>query len=301
MIAKNLTRCLITAALTLASATAFGQALDPTELPDFARGVRPAGMGEAYTAVASGTGGIYHNPAGVARTVMYSLEGLFEYTPSGSLLNAAVVDSRTNPVIAAGAAYSYFFGRGELSHLAGHDIRLAVGVPVVPERVSIGIGGRYLILRDSSGEKTVNIVQAFTLDAGVIFRVVDLVHLGVAGQNLIDPCDNAALCRGMAPTTITGGVAVGRETSFVLSGDVGFDLTSLEDPVLNFGVGAEYLIANVVPLRVGFKHRGAVDHNYLTLGGGWRSPSAGVDLSYQHDLQRSSEVGYIAGSFSLYF
>ncbi len=118
---------------------------------------------------------------------------------------------------------------------------------------------------------------------------------------MIDPCADDARCRGFAPTTITAGVAIGRETSFVLATDVGFDVTSLDEPALNVGVGAEYLIGGAVPVRAGFMRRGAIDHNFLTFGGGWRSPSAGVDLSYQHDLQRSSEVGYIAGSFSLYF
>lgn len=291
----------------LSGATAFAQLADPPgattpgTFSDETRTVRAAGMGEAFTSIANGTGGIYHNPAGVARAVMYSVDGLFEYTPSGTILNASIVDSKTNPSLAAGAGYSYFFGRDELSHLTGHDIRLALGIPVVPDRVAIGVGGRYLIMTDSSGAKDDQLIKGFTLDAGLIFRLADMLHLGFAGKNLINVCDDDPRCRGLAPTTVTGGLSLGRETSFMLSADVGFDLTTREDAALNVGVGAEYLISGIIPIRAGFMHRGAIEHNYITFGGGWRSSAAGVDLSYQHDLQNSSEVGYIAGSFSLYF
>lgn len=304
------TRFLLTtvACTALTGSTAFAQLADPpaaapstTTFANTTRGVRPAGMGEAFTSIANGTSGIYQNPAGVARSVMYAVDGLFEYTPSGTILNASIADSKTNPSLAAGVGYSYFFGRDEFSHLTGHDVRLALAVPVIPDRVAIGIGGRYLIMKDSSGPEDVNLVKGFTLDAGLIFRLSELLHLGIAGKNLIDPCNDDNLCRGVAPTTVTGGLSLGTETSFMLSADVGFDLTSRDDAALNFGVGAEYLIARMIPIRAGFMHKGAIEHNFLTFGGGWRSPAAGVDLSYQHDLQNSDEVGYIAGSFSLYF
>ncbi len=309
MISTTFARSLILAvALTsLTSANAFAQLADPigTTAPgnfsDETRSARSQGMGEAFTSIANGTGGIYQNPAGVARSVMYSVDGLFEYTPSGTILNASIVDSKTNPSLAAGAGYSYFFGRDELSHLTGHDIRLALGVPVVPDRVAIGVGGRYMIMTDSSGSKDDIFIKGFTLDAGLIFRLADMLHLGIAGKNLIDVCDKDARCHGLAPTTVTGGLSLGRETSFVLAADVGFDLTTRADPALNFGVGAEYLISGILPIRAGFKRDGATEHNFITFGGGWRSSAAGVDVSYQHDLQNSSKVGYIAGSFSLYF
>jgi len=290
------------------TAIASAQELNDAQMPDFHSGARPSGMGDAFTAVASGVGTLYHNPAGVARAVMYALEGGFEYTPGGSLLNVAVVDSRTNPALAAGVAYSYFFGRGELRHFSHHDIRASIAVPVIPDRVSVGVGGRYLILNDSrievdpdDDDANQRLIQGFTLDIGAVFRVADILYLGFAGQNLIDPCSDEPACRGFAPTLLKGGVALGTETSFIVSGDVGVDLTSTDDATLIVGVGGEYLLTNVAPLRLGYRYRAATGHNYLTFGGGWRSAAAGVDISYQHDLQRSDEVGYVSGSVSLYF
>lgn len=303
---RNVTATMVVMALLLlALPAAPARAQDaPADGPsvDTVRGVRAAGMGEAYTGHATGTGALYHNPAGIARSVMYSLEAMFEYTPNGSMVNAAIVDSSTNPMIAAGVAYTYFFGRGELSGVSNHDIRLSLGIPIVQDQVSVGIGGRYLILRDSSGDESRELMRGITFDAGVIFRLADLLHLGVSAQNLLEPECNDSRCRGVAPTTFNFGAAVGRETAFMLTGDVGVDVGSLEDDTaLNFGVGAEYLVSGAVPIRVGFMRRGALEHNFLTAGLGWRSPSAGADVSYQHDLSRSDELGYIAGSVSLFF
>ncbi|MFU8803582.1 MAG: hypothetical protein ACNA8W_07225, partial [Bradymonadaceae bacterium] len=254
---------LATLCLLAPASMGWAQQLDEAQMPDFTTGVRPSGMGEAFTAVASGVGTLYHNPAGVARAVMYALEGGFEYTPDGSLLNAAVVDSRTNPAIAAGVAYSHFFGRGELSHFSHHDIRASIAVPVVPDRVAVGVGGRYLILTDTrivvdptDDDANQRLIQGFTLDIGVLFRVAEMLHLGIAGQNLIDPCDDEA-CRGFAPTLITAGAALGRETSFMVSADVGVDLTSLDEAALHVGVGGEYLIARIAPIRAGYLYKAA--------------------------------------------
>ena len=194
----------------------------PADAQEFTRGVRPAGMGEAYTGVASGTSTIFHNPAGIARAVMYSLEATFEYTPTGTALNAAVIDSKTNPNISAGVSYTYFLGHGDTSDVSGHDIRLALAVPVLPDRISLGIGGRWIIA--NAGD--IQTINQPTVDAGALFRVSDQLHIGLAGRNLVDVCNRPELCRSVAPMTVEGGIGFGNGTTFNLSGDVGLDLTS---------------------------------------------------------------------------
>lgn len=259
----------------------------------FTEGTRSAGMGEAYTAIATGTGGIYHNPAGIARSVMYSIDATFEYSPAGSVLNAAVVDSKTNPAISAGAGYSYFFGRDEAEGLTGHDIRLALALPVVPDRISLGVGGRFLIVNADD----LQVLHGITLDAGVLVKATEGLHIGVAGKNLIDQCDNEA-CLNIAPTIISAGFAFGSDIGLLASGDVGFNLTSAEDVKLEYSVGLEYL-AVVVPIRAGFNRIEATDQSLLTFGAGWRSKAAGFDIGYQLDLQDTKDM-YFLGSFSIY-
>lgn len=265
----------------------------PLMAQEFADGVRSGGMGDAYVAVAEGTGGIYHNPAGIARSVMYALDGTFEYNVNGSVLNASVMDSRTNPSLAAGVGYSYHIGRDAAEGIDGHDIRLALAVPVVPDRVAIGIGGRYLIVQDDG----VELVNGFTLDAGGIFKVTDGFHLGVVGKNLIDQCDKIE-CAAIAPLIVSGGAALNTSFGLTVAGDIGFDLSTQDSASVEFAVGLEYL-AVVVPLRVGFERREAFDTSMLTFGAGWRSRTAGFDAGYQLDVQNTERMIFM-GSFSIY-
>lgn len=289
---------LVFGALALASSVAQAQ--------DFTQSVRSAGMGEAFTAVATGTSAIYHNPAGAARLVMYSLDAAYEYTPTGNVLSAAIVDSKTNPSIAAGVGYAYYFGRDE-DDVNGHDIRLGLAIPVLPDRISVGVGGRYLLVKDTiietnaDGEEEQTDVQLMngpTLDAGIMVKATDQLHFGVAGQNLIEQCEKVQ-CAHVAPTMVTGGAAFGSEIGLVLSGDIGVNLTAAPDPKLEAGAGVEYMIQQVVPIRAGYQYRGALEQHLLTFGAGWRSPAAGVDLGYQLDLNDTSQM-FFMGSFSVY-
>ena len=289
-------------AIALVSVLTFTGSLQAQELTT---GVRPSGMGNAFTAVADGTAAIYHNPAGSARSVMYAIDAAYEYTPTGNVLSAAIIDSKTNPQLSAGLAYSYFFARD--TDIAGHDIRLNLAIPVSPDKISIGVGGRYLIINDTqkvvnvAGVETatnVEIINGFTLDAGIMVKISPNFHLGVAGQNLIDQCSRID-CKSVAPTVIQGGVGFTTEDGLVVAGDFGVDLTSGEDVGIEFGVGAEYLIS-VVPIRVGFFRKGVAEQNWLTFGAGWRSKAAGVDAGMQLNLEDPS-IFKAGGSISVYF
>lgn len=268
---------------------------------EFTNGVRPNGMGNAYTGVASGTAGIFHNPGGIASQMMYQVEGLYGYTPSGSVLNATIVDSKTNPDVAAGVGYSYFFGRGDASDLQGHDIRLALALPVLPERISVGVGGRYLIVDSSDEEGAIELVNGFTLDAGAVFRATDQLQFGVAGKNLIDVCEKDNLCSSVAPTTIAGGLSFGDDASFLVAADAGVDLTSDPDTAHPFfEVGAEYFAGGTVPLRLGYQRMQATSSNLITAGAGVRLKTAGLDASFRMDLD-NPDFFFVNGSVSVYF
>ena len=266
----------------------------------FYDGVRPSGMGEAFNAVGSGAGAIYHNPAGIAPLKMYSVDGAFEYAPDGYLFNASLMDSKSNPYIAAGLAYSFFTGRGDSDEISGHDIRLALAMPVLANRISVGVTGRWLIF---SAEE-VEFINGITLDAGVLFKVVDNLHLGLTGRNLIDVCEAATLeqCENLVPTRVGGGLAYGDSTNFLLSLDVELDLSSeafgKEPPNPVIEAGGEVFLVGVVPVRLGYSYHTFAERHLLTVGAGYKSMSAGLDVFYQHDFSRDG-FGFLGVGFSI--
>ena len=306
MIRRRLTFAVaLLAALGLSSSAAANDNGPTGPLPEFFEGVRAAGAGSSHTAVTSGVDSLYQNPAGVARAPMYIVDGGFSYGPTGAIIGGGIADSVHNPDFALGVAWNYFFGTGDHDSITGHDGRLAVGIPVVPEQVSIGAGVRYLRFTDTNipitdDDETQALIRGLTFDVGVNLRLAESLHLGLKGENLIDHCADDDRCRGATPTRITAGAGLGFDTQFLISAEGGIDLTSSDEILFDFGAGAEYLANHAIPLRIGFQRRAFLDRNLLTFGLGWRSEEFGIDMAYRHDLRNSSEVGYLSMSFSLY-
>lgn len=259
-------------------------------------GARPTGLGDAFTSVATGADGIFHNPAGIATARMYAIGGTYEYTPSANILNVSVVDSKTNPTISAGAAYSYLLGHDKETDSSGHDIRLGLAMPVLPNKISIGVGGRLLLLNQND----VDFARGFTMDAGVLFQPFEKFHIGVSGRNLLDVCKQPARCRGVTPLLIATGLSFGDATNFLVSGDVEVDVTSEADAVnMNYQFGAEYMIAGVVPVRLGYQHRTLGGGHFVSAGAGYRQSRFGLDLGSRLDVTSPSHFN-ISASFSVY-
>ncbi len=272
----------------VASASALGALLismsAPAQAQEFFEGTRPIGMGGTANALSEGTSGLYQNPAGIASAMLYTIEGAYTYTDQGNILSAAVVDSKTNPSVSAGFGLGYYFTHGD-ENITALDLRIPLAFPIVPQRASIGVAARYLKVANDGIES----LSGFTFDAGILFRISDQVQLGVAAKNLIDQCDNPLQCRGLAPRTVGAGVAFTGVQDLAIAGDLDFDLNSLDSPTLGFSLGAEYLLQQMLPIRVGFARHGVAKENVLTAGTGWRSTSAGVDLSYQHVLSSAAD------------
>lgn len=249
-------------------------------------GARPLGMGSAFTANASGNGALYHNPAGVATSLMYAVEGAFEVSPDQNIFNASVVDSKINPRLAAGAAYSYTVGQDDAKGVTGHDGRLVLGSQVVPGLMIVGLGGRYIHF-DGPEDTSFG---GFTLDLGTVFKITDGLFLGAAGRNLIDPCtgDEKAFCpKSIAPRTVAGGIAFGTSLGFQVVGDVQADLSEKGETKMRYAGGAELLLAQLLALRGGYQYHAATRSSSVAAGGGIKTGVAGLDLGYQYHFDES--------------
>ncbi len=133
--------------------------------PEFGN-VRAAGMGSAFVGGGTGTGAIYANPAGVVMSALYAFDVGYQRRQVGGLnaIGVSVVDAKTNPSVAAGAAYSFGFGENqglvdqleadEADDIDGrvrdHDFRGILAVPLVPARIALGVGVHYVNHRRGS-------------------------------------------------------------------------------------------------------------------------------------------------------
>ena len=326
----------IEATLRAASSSDF----DP-ELENF----RAMAMGGAFVGGGSGAGALHHNPAGILTAALYEGTAGYQRAFRNDLnaIGASIVDSKTNPSIAAGFAYSFGFGRDERlgaafddfeqlsdtnNRVRDHDIRAALAFPVVPSKVALGVGIRYLnhfrgswtsrveTRReveaidpitglpevDAEGQPVTNTViesspkefelrsAGITLDAGIFAALSDNISLGVAARNILQVQDSG----------------IGRVIEAGLGGY--FDALHIEaawfteqqaDDTFQHGValGLEYVV-DQAPIRTGYRYDG--ESHFITTGLGVRSERFGGDLAFEQSVTTSQDRR-IGASFSLYF
>ena len=252
---------------------------------------RSAAFGGAMAAAGNGTTAPFFNPASMTLTRVYHIEaigqGSFEF--GRQAYGGVIVDSITSKLAGAIAVNGGFLDSGDPTTSVDRswvDIRLALAYPF-SDQFSIGIGGRYMKVTEDGlgplGDSKVSgglvdpedpsgrfaLMNVPTFDAGVTFKLADVVVVGISGQNLTYPNN------GMMPTTIRGGIAIATE-DFTIEGDGVADFTSYGTPTARLAVGGEYLLVDHIPLRVGYRFdQGATSH---ALSGG---------------------VGYIANEFMI--
>lgn len=261
------------------------------------------GMGGAFV-TGNSNGAMYHNPAGIHSAPVYSLQTGYQFddAPNASSLSASIVDAKTNPFIAAGAAYSYTIGNGgsdaAADDLRDHHIRIALAAPLVPRRLSLGIGGQYRNTRagfDSAEDEALR-AKGFALNAGLLGTYEGRVSAGFAAQNIISTGDIDLPRRFI----VGAGVFLGpihAEAQYVTAETA--QLTDPEAPNIGLGGGGgsgdkvEYghgfnvgveANAGPVPVRIGVGREASTEQMTLGAGFGFRSEVAGFDFGFRQNL-----------------
>ena len=254
---------------------------------------RSLALGGAVRGDPVGNSAVLYNPAGMSRAYTYAAEiGFFRADRDKHNATAInVVDSKTQPALAVGLAYAYEFSDDDAAvALKGHNGRLAFASAMVPGKIHAGLGLHYVKFERADPLED---LSGFSLDAGFLLSLTNEIHLGLAGQNILDLEDP------MFPVLWGGGIAYTGDR-FALDFDIAVDVSTDEEPHPRYMVGGEMLLAESVPVRAGFRRDEATGYDYVSGGLGFMSAGAGgggsqFNIAFRHNLDRSGDIHFGVG------
>ncbi|HUT76053.1 MAG TPA: hypothetical protein VM285_00090 [Polyangia bacterium] len=259
---------------------------------------RSLGLAGALRASAGSCSGMYMNPATIAMLRGYHINLMYGYTSQDNLHNAggAVVDSVTSQVIAAGLSLNYLRAEERRTDHESWDARLAVAGNIA-DTLYLGMTGRYIRVEHDleSANRGPNGVHALpssggqqldglTFDAGAVLSLGGVVNIGVVGYNLSNPGS------AYAPLQLAPGVALTLLGMLIIEGDVVVDFTSHAEVNEEVNAGIELFLANMVPLRVGYRYDVFLDIHGIAAGVGYSDQSFAVDVGFQHDIRENGRL-----------
>jgi hypothetical protein len=302
------------AVAVVGAATSFARAAhaDPSELvPEVGYNYgevetgRSAALAGAMRALGNAVTGLYSNPANIALTRVYHLQGLAQIWPEArrQSYGASAVDSVTGRVAGAiGAHYGSLDPDGVGRKWT--DVRAAIAFPI-SERFYAGITGKYLKLRDLGQPRTgyglpnsyatgglgdSASVDGFTFDAGITVKPTSSIFIGVVGSNL------TSTGHGFQPLTLGGGIGYGNnditaEFDFVADFTTYTNAQGSSRTAMRALAGFEYLAADHFPLRIGYRYDAEPASHALSAGLGYIDPQFSVDLAVRRTISAKEPYG----------
>lgn len=262
---------------------------------------RTMALGGAQRATSYAIGGLYSNPANMARTAVYHLGGVAEIWPEAKRVTfgGAAVDSIVNSKgIAGGVGYTWNQQDKDGLDRQYNDLRFALAVPM-QNKFFLGLGGRYLWLAQngngplgsslaSGGLADERIVQGFALDAGVTVKPTDELYLSVVGNNLNDP--------GTGFQPLSAGAGIGYAVNdFGIEGDVVFDFTTWDETKVRAMGGAEFLVQDSIPIRAGYRYDAGAESHAISFGIGYVDRSFSADAAVRRVVSGDRATAIVLG------
>lgn len=244
-------------------------------------------MAGAYRALAYGTEAIGGNPASIGVFPRYQIElgGAWDVTGKSAQASVAVLDSVSSP-LAMGLSYNLVsFGQATARRTA-HVNTVAMGLPIVQNLLWFGGSGRHLVM---SGAAQAN---AITADAGLVLKLLEGLYAGIAAHNFI-PTGHRELA---AYYSASAGWMMG---VFGVAADLRADFRSGTGPLYAISVGAEYVVGNFMPLRVGYEFDDIGLAQHVGAGIGFLSAGGTIDLAYRHDLSGPGRMVALSVRFQM--
>lgn len=290
----------LAATLILAALLPAAAAADDLE-PRFNASV--LGMGGAARAVPREISNVELNPGAMVIGDRYAVE--VSWGMRGDLDAAvgrmAVIDSHTSKTLVAGTSVDVGWRVADVQDPgwvvvgAGtdparervRDFVFALAVPLQPERVGLGASVK-TVRRNLPGEDA---SRQWTTDAGLIFRPLEILSVGLTGNNLV-PVDDPD-----HPTTVAAAASVFLHPQIMLASDFVLELAGEEPVSPAFHVGLAATAADVMPVRLGFYTTPDVDGRraYMTAGVGFAAGRAGVAYALRLQVDGLGSTGSGAG------
>lgn len=226
-------------------------------------GVRPAGMGNAYTAVAEDIHSVYANPAGLGY-LRHAEINMIHSLKYEEISESHVAFSIPTGLMSAGnlsnfGTFAGSIGLVDYGHLDARDrsgnpssldlkskevMAMASYGKSVYERLSVGFSAKYYILQYSEA-----FVRDFAYDFGFQYKIhPDFCKAGFAVKNLGNSIRLIQTDEDL-PRSVTAGIAVtpwgGRVT-------VAFDVEDPEDNYPAYKSGGEFWVNNMFAVRAGY-------------------------------------------------
>jgi hypothetical protein len=250
---------------------------------------RGLGLGTGVRATGVSTSALAYSPGALALGNLYHIEGNIDYIGVGDAvaLGGGVVDSSTSKLGAGLGLRGFLSGDGGYDGLDG---RLGLGFALA-EAFAIGLGGRYISVSQEEPDpeeddelRDVEVAQGFTLDASLRVIPTEGLQIDIAALNFVD------LKESEVPVTIATGMAFAVGDAFSLGADVLIDVSTFDNPSLTVGGGLEFLAANMVPLRGGYRGDLARKTHAVTVGIGYNDAQVGFDIGLRQNVASPNDA-----------
>ncbi len=258
---------------------------------------RTLAMGGAARAFGWSTSAVDSNPANAAAQRVYHAEafGGYDTVPHRAQYGVSVIDGVTSKM-----AMGLQFLRSSLGtdsdpyKRSSTDLRLTGAYPL-GDRFLLGVTGRWLrVSQDGNGPLGASAVSKnsgdtnasiYTFDAGLMLALTEGLRIGAVGYNLTAP-------KGALAPLMVGGALGLRAGDFTLEADmVGVDPTYWGAWKARYQGGAEYLVADRYPIRLGYVYDTGAKRSSLSAGLGYVEKQFAFDVGLRGDLSAPDVAG----------